>query len=962
MGSQAPDFVRADICLPPSFPDEVKQKRGPNSVRTVPELVDFNAAHNADYVFCYQARKDDSSNPSLASITHSEFKDAVLSCQQWLKTTITNLQLPVLQENGVICRSTPVALFMESDIGLFVHIVALLGLGVPALLLSARLSPLAIENLIKTTHSSAILASPRLVRGCEAAVKPGNSGSSPTAVIYERQPYDVFLPQKNRSTASNLEASVCHAHYHADEKDRNAIILHSSGTTGLPKAIYQSQEYVLGYAANHCLSPEEARGVNVSTLPLFHGFGLLAPCLSLSIGLQLCLPANSISSASTIAQLLETMNARSFMTVPSVLDDMCENADNGAALRTLLPLQFVATGGGPLPQAVAEKLVGVGVQLLNHFGATEVGALGSIFVPKGNDYDYRYIRVRQDYRYDIVPLEPSDRQNLASDGTCKLVFYPFGWDSPFEVQDKLLRNPLHPDTDFRVLSRTDDVVVLATGEKVLPGIFEFELGQDPLCKTAVVIGQSQFEVGILAEPRNESLHDPAEIEEFKNHLWEIITRLNEKVDAHARISSPRSIVVVLPREKRIPRSDKGSVLRQETYRVFESEITAMYEALEKGENSTQGYQLDMSCLEAGIRELIQTRLGWKIPGVEWEDEQDLLELGMDSLQALQLRRLLAASLAQLSDVEIQLGRDFVYVNPSVAMLADAIRKRADKASADFGDDSAQIIARLVDKFSHSNLSSNVSPGQQNVVLLTGSTGGLGSHLVQCLTQRHDVLKVICFIRGEKTSPAEKLRQALAFQGLELPKHCWAKIEAVAVDLAKPQFGLSSAEYKSLTSSVTHVVQNGWPMDFNRRVASFESQFRLTRDLIQLTVESGKAQETKKGRPSSPPTYLFVSSIAVVGQYPNQKAGRGSMVPELPMPDNECADEFGYAQAKLVCERIVESAARAHQGELVARYVRVGQMTGARETALWNTREHFPALVKSSQLVGYLPRIRGVSKP
>lgn len=691
----------------------------------------------------------------------------------------------------------------------------------------------------------------------------------------------------------------------------------------------------------------------------------MAPCLSLSIGLQLCLPANSISSATTITQLLETVNARSLMTVPSVLDDMCENADDGAALRALLSLQFVATGGGPLPQAVAEKLVGAGVKLLNHFGATEVGALASVFVPKGTEYDYRYIRLRQDYRYDIIPLDPAAGQNTTNNGACKLVFYPFGWDSPFEVQDRLLRNPLRPTTEFRVLSRTDDVVVLATGEKVLPGIFEFELSQDPLCKTAVVVGQSQFEVGILAEPRDENLHEPAEVEQFKGHIWAIISRLNEKVDAHARISSPRGIIVVLPREKRIPRSDKGSVLRQETYRVFGPEIAAMYESLEKlsGENDTQGYQLDMSCLEAGVRDLIQTKLGWKIPSVEWEDEQDLLELGMDSLQALQLRRLLSASLTQLSDVDIQLGRDFVYVNPSVAMLAEAIRKRADKASADFTDNSAHIIARLVDKFSRSNLSSNVTPGLQNVVLLTGSTGGLGTHLVQSLTQRHDVLRVICLIRGESASPTDKLRGALAFQGIELPKHCWTKIHAVAVDFAKPQFGLGSVEYKSLTNSVTHVVQNGWPMDFNRRVSSFESQFRLTRDLIQLTVESGKTQEgTKKGRPSSPPTYLFVSSIAVVGQYPNPKAGRGSMVPEVSMPDNECADAFGYAQAKLVCERIVESAARAHQGELVAKYVRVGQMTGARETALWNAREHFPALVKSSQLVGYLPKIRGVSKP
>lgn len=270
MGSHIPAFVRADLSLPAKLPDTLKQKRGPRSVRTVPELVDFNAVHNADYTFCHQARKDDSGNTHLVSITHLEFRDAVLCCQEWLKSTINNLQLPVLQENGVISRSTPVALLMESDIGLFVHIIALLGLGVPALLLSARLSPLAIGNLIKTTHCSAILASPRLARGCKAAVQPGKSGSPPPAVIYERQPYEAFFSQKDKSAATNSEATVCHANYHADEKDRNAIILHSSGTTGLPKAIYQSQEYVLGYAANHSLSPEEAHGINVSTLPLFH--------------------------------------------------------------------------------------------------------------------------------------------------------------------------------------------------------------------------------------------------------------------------------------------------------------------------------------------------------------------------------------------------------------------------------------------------------------------------------------------------------------------------------------------------------------------------------------------------------------------------------------------------------------------------------------------------------------------
>lgn len=654
------------------------------------------------------------------------------------------------------------------------------------------------------------------------------------------------------------------------------------------------------------------------------------------------------------------------MTVPSVLDDICQSEDGGTALRALLPLQFVATGGGPLPPAVANKLVEAGVKLLNHFGATEVGALASIFVPEGTDYDYRYIRLRQDFRYNVVPLEPGPGDRNGQDngsGACKLVFYPFGWNRPFEVQDKLLRNPQHPTTEFRVLSRTDDVVVLATGEKVLPGIFEAELGHDPACKTAVVVGQSQFEAGILVEPRNDNLHDPNEVEAFRDHVWQIVSRMNEKVDAHARISSPRAIIVVHPREKSIPRSDKGSVLRQETYQVFEHEISQMYESLDTFSNDGgRGYPLNMSCLEAGIRDLIQTRLGWKVPGGDWNDEQDLLELGMDSLQALQLRRLLSASLTQLSDEGVQLGRDFIYVNPSVALLAEAIRKRAGETPGSFAD--AQVIERLIEKFSHSDLSSNVNGEQQNIILLTGSTGGLGTHLVQHLTGLQNVLKVVCLIRGGTLSPGEKLQEALASQDISLPTHCWSKVHALAVDFSKPLFGLSPSDHASITTSVTHVVQNGWPMDFNRRVSSFESQFRLTRELINLTLEAVKTRDTKGDTPSvvrkPPPTYLFVSSIAVVGQYPNMEAGRGSIVPEVPMPDNDCTDAFGYAQAKLVCERIVESAARAHPNKLIAKYVRVGQMTGARGTGLWNAREHFPALVKSSQLVGSLPKIRGVS--
>lgn len=53
--------------------------------------------------------------------------------------------------------------------------------------------------------------------------------------------------------------------------DLDAVIMHSSGTTGLPKPIFHGQAYILIYAACHRLPEQrEPFRFNVSTLPLYH--------------------------------------------------------------------------------------------------------------------------------------------------------------------------------------------------------------------------------------------------------------------------------------------------------------------------------------------------------------------------------------------------------------------------------------------------------------------------------------------------------------------------------------------------------------------------------------------------------------------------------------------------------------------------------------------------------------------
>ncbi|KAI3326175.1 hypothetical protein HD806DRAFT_489557 [Xylariaceae sp. AK1471] len=104
------------------------------------------------------------------------------------------------------------------------------------------------------------------------------------------------------------------------------------------------------------------------------------------------------------------------------------------------------------------------------------------------------------------------------------------------------------------MGRRDDLIVLATGEKVLPRILEKFLEESPLVKTAVTFGEGQFELGVIVEPSTY----PVDMNKVKNSKWPIILDAGKQMDSHAKISSLNSIIVATY-EQRIPRSDKGSV-------------------------------------------------------------------------------------------------------------------------------------------------------------------------------------------------------------------------------------------------------------------------------------------------------------------------------------------------------------------------------------------------------------------
>lgn len=88
-------------------------------------------------------------------------------------------------------------------------------------------------------------------------------------------------------------------------------------------------------------------------------------------------------------------------------------------------------------------------------------------------------------------------------------------------------------------------------------------------------------------------------------------------------------------------------------------------------------------------------------------------------------------------------------------------------------------------------------------LLTGGTGALGSHLIHRLCLARPDAKIICVVRGpDDTAARERLLAALANRELKVDA---TRLEVLAVNLSKPQLGLTPEMYTKLSRRVGAVI-------------------------------------------------------------------------------------------------------------------------------------------------------------
>ena len=245
---------------------------------------------------------------------------------------------------------------------------------------------------------------------------------------------------------------------------------------------------------------------------------------------------------------------------------------------------------------------------------------------------------------------------------------------------------------------------------------------------------------------------------------------------------------------------------------------------------------------------------------------------------------------------------------------------------------------------------NSSP-KGNIVLVTGATGSLGSHLAAKLTISPDVTHVVCLNRRSKQDPRQRQEQAFVKKGIFVPKEAAGKLSVFQSDLSKPNLGLSGNDYEFLLNNVTHIVHNAWLMNANWPLKNFESQLQIMRNLLDLTREIScrRPLETKV-------TFQFISSIATVGHWPLWTGKKN--VPEERMRIDAVLPT-GYGDAKYICELMLDETLHKYPDSFRTMVVRPGQIAGSSKSGYWNPMEHLPFLWKSSQTIKALPSFDGL---
>ncbi|RDB20740.1 Non-canonical non-ribosomal peptide synthetase FUB8 [Hypsizygus marmoreus] len=923
---------------------------GDSRALTVAETLDFHLEHNAEYPFYVFSPAEGEQN---TIITHLEFARA--------SHRAAHLVRP--RQEGNSGRVVGVIALVDA-MTYQATIAGLIKAGLIPFPISPRLSPPAVFHLLQKTSCTRILTTPETLRGLLDGLKNEVLQNAPDFPLFIQEipslhqlypklgsekvedPFEPYSSPVDRSSMTDI-----------------ALFLHSSGSTGLPKAIPETHRTLVEWAAAgfHILSAYRPH-IRFSglALPSFHTLGIFAQLLHpLFAVLSVSLYPPSVfgrkdqpivPTPENILDHLRRTETTALIIIPAILHTWSQSEE---AINFLKTLVYVGYSGGPVAEKLGNSLAASGVNLRAVYGGTEFGAPT---LPRfsRDDQDWEWMEFSP--KVNIRWVDEGDGRYECQFLTCE-THHPAveNMDDPqgYATSDLFERHPTKPNL-WRIVGRKDDVIIHSSGEKTVPGPMEEIISSSPIVKGIVMFGRKHDQTGVLIEPTPPHAIDPDEHDQLaalRNKLWPIIEEANRDAPAFSRIF--KEMILIASLDKPLPRSAKGTVQKKEAVKMYADEIEALYEVVE----STKGGDAVVppgKWDENTVKEWLLEQVRDIHPGKDISPSIDLFEQGFDSLSATFLRLRLSGALrstkelARAADAVLQ---NTVYTYPTVnALTSFIVGLVADPQSAGKTKDQRQVIEDMIAKYtlgleepmSGLRMMNGHSTDVGSAVLITGTTGNLGAQLLTNLLENETVERIYALNRPPTGSQSIVDRHKIRFEdkGLDPSLLESSKLVFIEGDSAEVNLGLDETVYDEIRSSVTLIIHTAWKLDFNLTLPSFEPNVRGTRRLVDLARSSPHASTVR---------LLFTSSISSAQSWDQTKGP----YPEEVVEDVGYAVGGGYGEGKYVAERILAKSG------LHACSLRIGQVSGGLPNGAWAASDWVPILVKSSLGLGALPSNNGV---
>ena len=523
---------------------------------------------------------------------------------------------------------------------------------------------------------------------CNVILLPEGAPAVTYQLIKKRPMHVLSMPAQEEFFCNNKEIPGYPWNGTLEEcKDQTLVILHTSGSTGIPKPVYVTHGTFATNDAHGLISSlggkptfgDYIQGKRLFVgLPLFHAANLTFTIgLGIFQGVTCVLPPARPLTADIVDKVHLYGNVHGSLLPPSLIADLHESPRH---LNNMIRnLQFLSYVGGSLAKEIGDSISSK-IQLVTLMGSTE-----TMLYPIELNEDHED---HEDWEY--MHISPFFGHTFRSerDGLSELVivrdekFRPFqGIFSIFtdilEYRTRDLYEP-HPmkKNAWAFRARADDIISFSNAEKLNPVTMEMMISSHPAVRAAVVAGHGQFQACLLVEPRNAVCYKE-EQQILLNEIWPTVLKANQGCPAHGRIM--KDFVIFTTPDKPIPRTAKGGINRYEVLRMYANEIKALYAArnnstvIKKSSNNVLESRADypqttISLLD--IKAKIYSALSRSTYLHDLRDTDDFFQHGLDSLQVTALVTELNSTRPPSS---CPLSAQVIYDNPSVERLAAAMR-------------------------------------------------------------------------------------------------------------------------------------------------------------------------------------------------------------------------------------------------------------------------------------------------